>query len=130
MDEERKPQQRMHPLFRLIIWVVAGLAVVGVVGSVVFMYLAHKDENFVSNAIQSLNKIADSLDEKERGGSAEKLRELGQFLQTHGDDIDEYGGDIDKKLSEIKEHSDSAYEAAKKKVDEYKKERAEKEEKE
>ena len=119
MGERDNQRPRRSPLFRFIMWLVISVLVVGVVGGVSFMYLAHKDSAFLDKVVGGLEKLATSAEGKEHGKSAEKLRELSKFLQDHGDDINTYGKDVDEKLNEIRKHSESAYQAAKKKVDEY-----------
>ena len=118
-DREERQQPRRSPLVKFVMWLVIGVIVVGVVGSVSFIYLAHKDSEFLDKMVGGLDTIAESLKAKGHGKSAEKVLELNKFIQDHGDDFDAYGEDVDEKLQEIRKHSESAYQAAKQKVDEY-----------
>jgi len=116
-DENQAP--RRSPLVKVVMWLVIGVVVVGVVGGVSFIYLAHKDSTFLDKTIGGLDKLAESLKGKEHGTAAEKVGELSKFLKDHDEDIDTYGKDVHEKLEAIRGQSESAYQTAKKKVDEY-----------
>jgi hypothetical protein len=106
-------------LVKLIFWLVVSLVVVGVVGGVGFVYLAHRDKELLPNVLGKLGSLAESLEGKEHEGAAERVRELQKLLEDHGSDIEGYGGEIDQKLSDLRKVSESAYQAAKKQVDSY-----------
>jgi hypothetical protein len=119
-------QQQKHPILRVLVWLVVIVVLVAGASTTAFFYLAHAKPALLGQAIASINKIADSLDDRERAASADKLRNLGEFLNAHSDDIDAYGKDVDEKLVEIRKQSERAYQAAKKKIDEYRAERSRK----
>jgi hypothetical protein len=118
-DRDSNQAPRRSPIVSVVIWLLIGIVVVGVVGGASFIYLAHRDSTFVDKAVGSLNDLASRLDGKEHSTAAGKVRELGKFLSEHDSDINNYGKDVDEKLNEIRKHSETAYQAAKKKVDEY-----------
>jgi type VI protein secretion system component VasK len=119
-NSENREAPRSSPLLRLLKWTVLVVVLLGLVGTGVFLYMANKDSSFVDKTVNSLNEKADSLDGKDSDFAAAKLREFGAFLRKHKGEIGEYGSELDEKLSAIKEHSQEAYEAAKKKLEEYK----------
>ncbi len=90
-----------------------------VVGGVVFLYMVHRQPALLGQVVEGINRIADDLQEGERQKSAARLRELSDILKAHGSDLDRYGAEVDQKLAEIRQQSEAAYQAAKKKVDEY-----------
>jgi hypothetical protein len=107
---------------------VVALGAIGAIGLVAFYYLHPRKggKDPVTDLAEGLRVIAG----EEEGPAAERIRELGRFLEEHGEDIDGFAGQVDEKLSKVREVSEDAYLTAKKKIDEYRARRKAEEESE
>ncbi|MHC4505951.1 MAG: hypothetical protein ACYTFI_21865, partial [Planctomycetota bacterium] len=106
-------------LRRFVVGVLFSAILIGGAATVYYLYLKGEGKDPVTELSDGIGGLADRF----RGGkgekAGEKLRDLGLFIEEHGDDIHNYGDEVERRLEDIKGVSEEAYRAAKKKVDDF-----------
>jgi hypothetical protein len=92
---------------------------IGGSATVYYMYLKGEGKDPVTELSDGIGVLADRFKGGKGEKAGEKLRDLGLFIEKHGDDIHNYGDEVERRLEDIKGVSEEAYRAAKKKVDEF-----------
>lgn len=99
------------------------LVLVAAVGSLVaYTYYKARGKDPFGEFSSGFDRLADRLGNRK---AAEEVRELGEFIEKRGPEIEKYRDEVDDMLADIREVSVEAYKAAKGKIDEYLAEREE-----
>ncbi len=106
-------------LRRLVVGVLFSAILIGGAATVYYLYLKGEGKDPVAELSDGIGVIADRFKGGKGEKAGEKLRDLGLFIEEHGDDINNYGDEVERRLEDIKGVSEQAYRAAKKKVDEF-----------
>jgi len=106
-------------LRRFAVGVLFSAILIGGAAAVYYLYLKREGKDPVTELSDGIGVLADRFKGGKGEKAGEKLRDLGLFIEKHGDDIHNYGDEVERRLEDIKGVSEEAYRAAKKKVDEY-----------
>lgn len=106
-------------LRRLVVGAVFAAILIGGSATVYYVYMRGRGKDPVGELSDGLGALADRFKDGKSEVAGEKLRELGRYLEDHGDEIDKYGGEVERRLEGIKAVSEEAYQAAKKKIDDF-----------
>lgn len=106
-------------LRRLVVGVLFSAVLIGGGATVYYLYLKGEGKDPVTELSDGIGVLADRFKGGKGEKAGEKLRDLGLFIEKHGDDINNYGDEVERRLEGIKAVSEEAYRAARRKVDEF-----------